>query len=75
MIKLYVALLGGGLIGWVVNHYLGMSGDIGMMCGGAAFLAYETRQQARLMKTWREGMDKQREGLDKQIDFIRSLER
>ena len=65
MIKLYVALLGGGLIGWVVNHYLGIGGDIGMMAGGAAFLAYETRMNARHMDTFNKTMEHQ-------IKFIRS---
>ncbi len=47
---LYLPMLVGGGVGWVVQHFLGWPGAIGLLAGGMCWLAYETRQQTRRME-------------------------
>lgn len=47
---IYMPMLVGGGVGWVVQHFLGWPGAIGLLAGGACWLAYETRRNTRRME-------------------------
>lgn len=64
MMRLFAIMLAGGFIGWFVGKYLSIGGAFGMMAGGMAWLAYETRR----MENGRKLM------MEKELELLRKVD-